>query len=233
MKTRHVLLLASVLLVAALFAGIGVPRLARGVEAKPGTAVVNATGFVETVPDTVTVQLGVSTQGNTASGAMAANGDAANRVIAAIGRAGVSRDDIATQEVSLDPRTSENGDVIVGYAASNVVTVTIHRLANAGAVIDAAVGAGANVASGLSLSRDDSDALYRDALKKAVAAARSKAEALGEAGNFTVGSISSVVEGQRYEPMPLYDRAALASATPIEPGTQKVTASVTVTFTLS
>jgi uncharacterized protein YggE len=30
----------------------------------------------------------------------------------------------------------------------------------------------------------------------------------------------------------MYDRAALA-ATPIEPGTQKVTASVTVTFTIS
>ena len=233
MKTRHVLLLACVLLAAALFAGIGVPRLARGVEGKPGTVVVNATGFVETVPDTVTVQLGVSTQGKTASGAMAANDDAANRVIAAIRGAGVSRDDIATQEVSLDPRTSENGDVVVGYAASNVVTVTIHRLANAGAVIDAAVGAGANVASGLSLSREDSDALYRDALKKAVAEARSKAEALGEAGHFTVGSISSVVEGQSYEPAPLYDRAALASSTPIEPGTQKVTASVTVTFNLS
>jgi uncharacterized protein len=233
MKTRHVLLLASVLLVAALFAGIGVPRLARGVEAKPGTVVVNATGFVETVPDTVTVQLGVSTQGKTASGVMAANDDAANRVIAAIRGADVSRDDIATQEVSLDPRTSENGDAVVGYAASNVVTVTIHRLANAGAVIDAAVNAGANVASGLSLSREDSDALYRDALKKAVAEARANAEALGEAGHFTVGSISSVVEGQSYEPTPLYDRAALASSTPIEPGTQKVTASVTVTFNLS
>jgi uncharacterized protein len=233
MKTRHVLVLAAALLTAALFAGIGVPRLARGVDAKPGTVVVNATGSVEVVPDTVTLELGVSTAGTTAKGAMNANNDEAARVIAAIRSADISRDDIATEYVSLNPRTSENGDEIVGYTASNVVTVTVHRLANAGAVIDAAVGAGANVVSGPSLSRDDSDALYRDALKHAVAAAREKAEALGEAGHFTIGSISSVAEGREYEPMPVYDRAALAAATPIEPGTQKVTASVTVTFTIS
>jgi uncharacterized protein len=233
MKTRHVLLLVAALLFAALFAGIGVPRLARGVEAKPGTVVVNATGSVDVVPDTVTIELGVSTAGTTARGAMNANNDEASRVIAAIRGADVSRDDIATEYVSLTQRTSENGDEVVGYTASNVVTVTVHRLANAGAVIDAAVGAGANVVSGLSLSRDDSDALYRDALKQAVADARAKAEALGEAGHFTVGSISSVVEGVEAQPMPMYDRAALAAETPIEPGTQKVTASVTVTFTIS
>jgi uncharacterized protein YggE len=233
MKTRHVLVLAAALLVAALFAGIGVPRLARGVDAKAGTVVVNATASVDTVPDTVTVELGVSTAGTTARGAMNANNDATDRVIAAIRGADVSRDDIATEYVSLNPRTSENGDEVVGYSASNVVTVTVHRLANAGGVIDAAVGAGANVVSGASLSREDSDALYRDALKQAVAAAREKAEALGDAGHFTVGPISSVVEGVAAQPMPMYDRAALAAATPIEPGTQKVTASVTVTFTIS
>jgi uncharacterized protein YggE len=233
MKTRHVLVLAAALLTAALFAGIGVPRLARGVDAKPGTVVVNATRSVEVLPDTVTLELGVSTAGTTAKGAMNANNEEAARVIAAIRGADISRDDIATEYVSLNPRTSENGDEIVGYTASNVVTVTVHRLANAGAVIDAAVAAGANVVSGPSLSRDDSDALYRDALKQAVAAAREKAEALGEAGHFTIGSISSVAEGREYEPMPVYDRAALAAATPIEPGTQKVTASVTVTFRIS
>ena len=232
MKTRHVALLSAGLLTAALFAGIGVPRLARGVEAKAGTVVVNATGSVDTVPDTATLELGVSTEGQTAGAALSATNDAAARVIAAIRGADVSRSDIATQSVSLAPRMSERGDEIIGYSASNVVTVTVHRLANAGAVIDAAVGAGANVVSGPSLSRDDADALYRTALKQAVAAAREKAAALGEAGHFTVGAISSVVEGAQAEPMPVYDRAALA-ATPVEPGTQQITASVTVTFAIS
>jgi uncharacterized protein YggE len=184
------------------------------------------------VPDTATLELGVSTEGRTAAAALSANNDVAARVIAAIRGADISSDDITTQSVSLVPRTSENGDEVVGYTASNVVTVTVHRLANTGTVIDAAVGAGANIVSGPSLSRDDADALYRTALKQAVAAAREKAEALGEAGHFSVGSISSVVEGGGAEPMPVYDRAALA-VTPIEPGMRQVTASVTVTFAIS
>jgi uncharacterized protein YggE len=234
MTTRHVLFLAACLLTATLFAGIGVPRLAHGVDAKAGTVVVNATGSVDVVPDTAQLELGVSTEGRTADAAMSANNEAAARLLAAIRGADVSRADIATQAVTLEPRTTENGSSVVGYNASNVVTVTVRRLANAGAVIDAAVGAGANVVSGPSLSRDDSDALYRTALKKAVDAARAKAEALGEAGHFTVGAISSVVEGQHYsgEPLAMYDRAAAAAA-PIEPGTQQVTASVTVTYAIS
>jgi uncharacterized protein YggE len=234
MKTRYVLLLAACLLTSALFAGIGVPRLAHGVDAKAGTVVVNATGSVDVVPDTAELELGVSTRGQTADAAMAANNEAATRLIAAIRGADVSRSDIATQSVALEPRMSENGDSLVGYTASNVVRVTVHRLANAGAVIDAAVGAGANVVSGPSLSRDDSDALYRTALKKAVDAAQAKAGALGEAGHFTVGAISSVVEREHYgdEPVAMYDRAASVPA-PIEAGTQQVTASVTVTFAIS
>ena len=234
MKTRHLLFLAACLLTATLFAGIGVPRLAHGVDAKAGTVVVNATGSVDVVPDTAELELGVSTEGKTADAAMAANNDAAARLIAAIRGADVSRSDIATQAVTLEPRMNENGDSVVGYTASNVVRVTIHRLANAGAVIGAAVGAGANVVSGPSLSRDDSDALYRTALKKAVDAANAKAEALGEAGHFTVGPISSVVEREHYdgEAIPMFARAP-SSAAPIEAGTQQVTASVTVTFAIS
>src|SRR5262249_7656052 len=155
-------------------------------------------GSVDVVPDTATLQLGVSTERKTAADAMAANNDAASRLIAAIRGADVSREDIATQSVSLEPRMSESGNEVVGYTAANVVTVTVERLGNAGAVIDAAVAAGANVVSGPSLSRDDSDALYRTALKKAVEAAQAKAEALGEAGHFTVGAISSVVERESY-----------------------------------
>jgi uncharacterized protein YggE len=84
----------------------------------------------------------------------------------------------------------------------------------------------------VSLSRADTDALYRAALKEAVAAARTKAEALGEAGQFSVGKIDSLVEGSNEPPVPMSDRAA-APATPIEPGTQQITASVTVSFELS
>jgi uncharacterized protein YggE len=231
-KTRHILWLAAGLLAASLFAGVGAPMLAHGVDAKPGTVTVNGTGSVDAVPDTATFAFGVTTEAKTAVAALAQDADAATKVIAALKKAGIADKDVQTQSVSLSPRYTDRGDEILGYTASSTVSVILRSLGNAGAVIDAAVAAGANNVSGPSLSRADTDALYRAALKEAVAAARTKAEALGEAGQFSVGKIDSLVEGSNEPPVPMSDRAA-APATPIEPGTQQITASVTVSFELS
>jgi uncharacterized protein YggE len=101
-------------------------------------------------------------------------------------------------------------------------------------LVDAAVAAGANTVSGPSLDVSDRDARYRDALAKAVADARLKAEALAKAGGFALGPVSSVTEGaSQSPPVPFLASASVkrdAATTPIEPGTQDVTADVTVTF---
>jgi uncharacterized protein len=231
MKMRHVLLLVAGLVTASLFAGVGAPLLAHGVDAKAGTVTVNGTGSVDAVPDIAAFAFGVTTEAKTAAAALAQNADAATKVIAAVKRAGIADKDLQTQSVSLSPRYTDRGDEILGYTASNTVSAILRNLGNAGVVIDAAVAAGANNVSGPSLSRADTDALYRAALKEAVAAARTKAVALGEAGHFSVGKIDSVVEGTN-EPMPVSDRSA-APTTPIEPGTQQITATVAVSFEIS
>jgi uncharacterized protein YggE len=122
---------------------------------------------------------------------------------------------------------------VTGYTADNSVSATVD-IAKAGALVDAAVAAGANTVSGPTLSVSDRDARYRDALKKAVDDARAKAQALAEAGGFGVGPVSVVTEQQAVgAPEPWGVRAAVAKAdapTPVEAGTQEVTADVTVTF---
>ena len=109
------------------------------------------------------------------------------------------------------------------------------KIARAGALIDAAVAAGANTVNGPTLDVSDRDARYRDALGKAVEDARAKAAALARAGGFGVGQVSSVTEqAASGAPVPVYEAAAAKSnATPIEPGTQDVTADVTVTFRIN
>jgi uncharacterized protein YggE len=109
------------------------------------------------------------------------------------------------------------------------------KIADAGGLIDAATGAGANTVDGPSLSLSDSDALYRDALKKALDNARLKAQALAQAGGFGVGPVTTVVEqGATQQPVfqSLGASAKAADSTPVEPGTQDVTADVTVSFTI-
>ncbi|MER3410835.1 MAG: hypothetical protein C4306_12365, partial [Thermoleophilia bacterium] len=77
-------------------------------------------------------------------------------------------------------------------------------------------------------------ALYRRALRAAVADARAKALTLAAAGRVRLGPVRSVVEGS-IGPIPVGERAGKGAAepTPIEPGTQTIQATVTVEFGLS
>jgi uncharacterized protein len=237
MKLRYVLWLSGALVVASLFAGVGLPLLANAVgtadTAQARTVTVNGSGSITSVPDTATLSLGVTTQGKTAAAAFSANSAEVAKVIAALKAAGVAAKDIQTQFMSLSPRTTDTGEQTLGYTAFNSVNVTVHDLTRAGAVIDTAVGAGADTVYGPSLTRSDSDAQYREALKAAVADAQKKADALGEAGHFTVGAVQNVTENSGSQPIPMMAAADKASSTPIEPGTQQVDASVTVTFAIS
>jgi uncharacterized protein YggE len=153
-----------------------------------------------------------------------------NAVIAALEEAG--GDDLRTQQVSLFPQSDQQGKV-TGYSAQNTVSAK-SAVAGAGALVDAAVGAGANTVDGPSLTLSDEDALYRRALERAVENARAKALALGHAGGFGVGPVSTVVE-QGATAQPVYDSAvalAKGASTPVEPGKRDVTADVTVSFTI-
>ena len=235
--TRKLLLscaAAAVLFAAAAIAGVGRPGPANSASGTTTTTqrLVTASGHgtVTAVPDQAVVSAGVSTRAATAQAALAQNADDMQHVIAALKNAGGT--DVQTQQVSLYPQTNDQGTV-TGYSAQNSVSAKA-GVAKAGALVDAAVAAGANTIDGPSLAVSDQDALYRDALERAVADARAKAEALAHAGGFTVGPVFSVAENAA-GPQPMWSAAAVPSAakdatTPVEPGTQDVTADVTVSF---
>lgn len=188
-------------------------------------------GVVTVVPDEATVDAGVRTQAPTAQAALAANADQMTKVIAALKQVGVKK--IQTQQVSLFPNTDRKGNV-TSFTAQDTVTAT-STIANAGKLIDAAVGAGANTVDGPNLDVAGQDALYRRALQRAVQDARAKAGALGGAGGFHVGRVLTVTESSAQSPIDFGQapKAAAGTPTPIEPGTQDVTADVQVAFAIS
>lgn len=203
--------------------------------APTGGITVSGTATSRAVPDQATFSFGVQTQGASAKAALDANSARMALVIAALKRAGIAEKDLQTQDVSVMPRQNETGQ-ISGYYANNSVQALVRKLAGAGAVVDAAVGAGANQSSGPSFDQSGRDAVYRSALRAAVADARTKAQALAAESNASLGRVTRIVEGFAAEPVPMYDRAVAQSAkaeTPVEPGTQEVQATVTVTFELS
>jgi uncharacterized protein YggE len=225
-----VLVAATAAFLVVAFAGIGRPEAARGDTAAPDSVTVNGHGDITAVPDEATVSAGVHTQAASASAALAQNATLMNAVVAALKGAGGT--ELQTQQVSLYPQTDQKGTV-TSYAADNSVSAK-SKIATAGALIDAAVGAGANTVNGPTLDVSGRDDLYRDALKKAVEDARAKAMALASAGGFGVGPVSSVTE-QGSAPQPVFAAAspsAKSDATPVEPGTQDITADVTVTFVI-
>jgi uncharacterized protein YggE len=238
-RMRRLVLLplaAALLLVVAALAGVARPEAAHGDSTQPTGAAPSDTvttlghGVITAVPDQATVSAGVRSDAVTAVAALADNAKTMNAVIDALKQAGGT--ELQTQQVSLYPQTDQQGKV-TGYTAQNTVSAKA-KIAGAGALVDAAVGAGANTVDGPSLDVSDRDGLYRQALQKAVENARAKAQALAEAGGFGVGPVSIVVE-QSTAVQPVFagptvlGKAADAS-TPVEPGTQDVTADVSVVF---
>ena len=235
MKTRLLIAVPALLAVVAL-AGVLAPGPTSAVAQQDpaasdaDTVTVTGVGSVESVPDEANFNFGVESRGRTAQAAIAANATAMEQVVAALRRAGAR--DIATQWVSVYTVTDENG-VATGYAASNSVSATI-GVQRAGALIDAAAEAGANQISGPGMSSSDADRLYREALADAVADARQRAEVLARAAGRSLGEISSLSEVGS-QAIPYYAEAArdaTAASTPIVPGEQETSASVSVTFSL-
>jgi uncharacterized protein YggE len=235
MKLARLALLAAGGVAIAAFAGVFQPsgaRSAPSADAPSGGITVLGTGSTNVTPDRASFAFGTVSQAATANAALAASSQSVARVIAALKKEGVAQADLQTSDVSLSPRMNDNGNEIVGYTASNTVTATIRKLGDAGDVVDAAVGAGANQVYGPNLLASDQDAAYRNALKEAVAQARMKAETLATASNSTLGKITAIVEGGGSMPMPMAVGAAKDSSVPIEPGTQKIEATVSVTFAI-
>jgi uncharacterized protein YggE len=224
-------LLVTLALALALLAG-GADAATNAGSATGDTVTVEGTGTVTAVPDEAEFDFTVQTKGTAAAAALSRNATDTKAVIAAVEGAGVAAANIQTTQVSLDPVMSNDGTSIVGYTASDSIAVTKLAIAKAGSVVDAAVGAGANGVSGPSLSLSSQDALYAQALKAAVAQAKTKAQALADAAGRTLGGVVSIVEGGGATPLPYAVGAAAKSDTPIEAGTQQIQANVTVTFGL-
>jgi hypothetical protein len=229
---RLLLVTAAGLAVVALAGAVGLPDLAGAQDAAPAedSVTVSGVGSVETVPNEATMSFGAETRRPTAQAAVAANADVMRRILSALRQAGGRN--LATQWVSVYPSTDETGQV-TGYAASNSVAA-VSDIDDAPALIDAAAEAGANQISGPGLSSSNADALYRQALAKAVDDARLNAEVLAKAAGRSLGAITTIVEGGTSQPGPLYREAAQATdaSTPIVPGERETSASVSVTFAL-
>ncbi|MFN3515721.1 MAG: SIMPL domain-containing protein [Novosphingobium sp.] len=199
-------------------------------------------------PDLAVFSAGVTTQGTTASEAMSANAAAMTRVVATLKKAGIADSDIQTSQISLNPVYGQpvmdrNGQVtqeprIIGYQATNQVTVRSRDVKGFGKVLDALVGSGANQINGPSFQLDDLAGAMDEARTRAMKAARARADLYAKAAGLRVVRIVSISESSGYAAQPVYARAAMADAaplavTPVEAGEVEAQVNLTIQFELA
>src|SRR5208283_1254369 len=128
------------------------------------------------------------------------NARSVGALIAAIKAEGVEAADIQTSSLSISPQFSNPtpnmpaSRAIIGYAVSDLVTVTARDISRLGPLIDKAVDAGANAMYGIAYGENDPGALLDKARPAAVADARRKAEIYAAAGGAKIGRLMSLSE---------------------------------------
>ena len=202
---------------------------------------ISAVGEVRRVPDIALINAGVVTRATTAGAAIQENAARMDRVIAALKRAGIAERDIQTSSINLNPeyRYQENQPPqLVGYTASNQVTVRFRDIRNSGRVLDVLVAEGANQINGPTMTIEHPEPALDEARAKAVAAGRARAEMYARALGKRVTRVIFLSESGGHfappPPMPMAERAMAASApsTKIEPGEQQLQITLTMVFEL-
>lgn len=205
-------------------------------EAQKNTIDVTATATVYSTPDKADIYLGVETQKETALASQQENADLISAVKNAIINKGVSSNDIETNSynVELIRDYSEKGNYkIIAYKTIHILKIKLKDTQKAGAVIDAAVGAGANRVDTVQFSLTDSrsDQLREQALSQAMDTAKEKATAIASKAGVTIKKLSHVTES--YYVTPYYYEAkatAAPAATEISPKEVSVTATLSVSY---
>jgi uncharacterized protein YggE len=239
---RH-LKLASLLAAAALpAAGALAQSPPAQVQALDGTRLdIVATGEVNRVPDIVRIGAGVVTTAPTASAALAENATRMRNVRDALRRAGVADRDIQTSAINLFPdyRHDQQGGnpQLIGYRASNELTVRFRDIASSGKILDALVAQGANQINGPMLGIDKPEEALDEARTKALTVARARADLYARALGKRVGRILWVSEGGGGAyPMPMMRQRGMAvgeaASTSVEPGEQTLAVTLSVSFEL-
>jgi uncharacterized protein YggE len=204
---------------------------------------VSGLGKVAGTPDTLLLQLRVESRGADVTAALNAANSAVTKMVAALKAKGVAARDIKTSGLSVQPdyRYEKETQRLIGYIASQSMSVKLHDLNKAGAAVSAATEAGGNSVriDGASLDLDSDSDLVVAARASAFAEAKAKAEQYAKLAGRGLRPVSSVTESVSNPPVPTpYNMSAAATdaklaAVPIQPGSQQVEVRVEVVWALN
>lgn len=176
--------------IVALLATTGCTKvIAAPAEAADNTVTTLGSGMVQAPPDQATMYFGVTKRSPNARAALSNASKTADAITLALAKQGIEKKDIQTRNLSVSPRWDNAGRKVTGYDASVQVAVTVRDIASLGDVIDAATNAGSRQTEGPIFSLSEDSDFETQAIEKAVADARKKAEAMAAAAGKTLGRV--------------------------------------------
>lgn len=202
---------------------------------------VTGQGEVSAAPDMAQVQVGVTTEAETAAEALAGNSEATAAVLARLAEQGVAEADLQTGNLSLYPRRRDvrpadgSEPAVEAFVANHTVSVTVRDLDTLGGILDAVVSDGANTLGGLSFGLQDPSDMTDEARRNAVADAMRKAALYADAAGVTLGEIVSLSEPTVRggpQPMMAMESDMMRGSVPVAEGEVKVAATVSMSFAI-
>jgi len=227
--------------VAALALLAGAPLVAQERAVKAGPPLIRTSGdaVVTAKPDRATLNIGVTTQAQTAQAAAAENARQLDAVVNAIrdGLGGAAELKTSGYAVTPDYRYPQPGGppLIAGYTVTNMLEVKLNDVSLVSKLIDVSAQFGANTIHGVQFQVKEESGLQAQALREAATKARAKAEAIASALGLKIVRVISAEEGSTNVVRPAVFMAAQMRAvpTPVESGTVEVRAQVTLTVEVS
>ena len=177
---------------------------------------VSATGEATMAPDLALVSFAVTGSGKELGPTRDDVVTRSSVVLARLRELGIADADLNAPDVAVHPEYDyRRGQKLVGYRVSRHMTARVRSLDALGPALDAIVAAGANEVGGAQMTASDPSVSEQQALRAAVAAARTKAEALAAEAGVTLGEIVRIEEevGGGMVPMPRFMAAKGAMET--------------------
>jgi uncharacterized protein YggE len=204
-----------------------------------GGNTINVSGNSEITvdPDEAEVWAGISVVKLTAEEAQSEANKVINAIIDGLRYKGISEDDIATERLSLyEERRWESGkSTVVGWRATQTLKISTTDLNKVGPIVDVCVNNGANQIQNINfgLSEEKEQEIKKQAIAKATANAKDKAEAIADSLDVKLGKVKSVSEASHYYRPYSFGMAEVAVAKAVDEASAIMPDKVTVTGQIS
>ena len=193
-------------------------------------------GKVDIVPDTATVQAGITAESKTVQEVEGKINEINNKIVSALEKLGIDKKDIKTSNYSINPSynfTPNGRNNISGYTGNASLVITVRKQELVSQVITAATEAGANQVYNSGFIVDDPATYREEARNKAIQNAKEQAQVLSKELGIKLGRVVNIVEStpgpDRIVPM-LRSESGLGGAPDLQPGSQTITSVVTLYF---